>query len=290
MNKRLSRILILAFIIAAVASFLVYRIAGKQANGPVQPATIKIMVAAHDLPIGTVIKDADLKEGAWVGAPPKGALGTKENLVGRGVISSLYEGEPILDSRLAPAGSGGGMAATIKPGMRAVAVRVDDVVGVSGFVVAGSHVDVLITGTRPGATGAAGPEVKTVLQNIEVLSAGTNIQKDNEGKPVQVPVVNLLLTPEQSEVLSLASTQTHIQLVLRNPLDTDSPKTPGVAVAGLFNGGVAPPKPQVVSARREPPKVVAPPAPPVAQTRIFLVEVMNGAKKSEEKFATTDHQ
>jgi pilus assembly protein CpaB len=118
-----------------------------------------------------------------------------------------------------------------------------------------------------------------------VLSAGTNIQKDNEGKPVQVPVVNLLVTPEQAEVLSLASNQFHIQLVLRNPLDTDTPKTPGVAVAGMFSDGSAP-KPAAAPVRRNaPPKA----APPVVQTRIYLVEVMNGGKRSEEKFGSSDH-
>jgi pilus assembly protein CpaB len=284
MNKRLSRILLFAFVIAAICSYLVYRVAGRQMNGNGKPATSKIMIAARDLEIGTVLKEADFKEGEWVGAPPKGALVAKETVVGRGVISTLYAGEPILDSRLAAPGSGGGMAATIRPGMRACAVKVDDVVGVSGFVVAGMRVDVLVSGTAPGAPANDGPKVKTVLQNIEVLSAGTNIQKDNEGKPVQVPVVNLLVTPEQAEILSLASNQFHIQLVLRNPLDTDTPKTPGVAMAGLFSDGSAP-KQEAPVRRSAPPKAAA----PVVQTRIYLVEVMNGAKRSEEKFGASDH-
>src|SRR5206468_8958279 len=105
-----------------------------------------------------------------------------------------------------------------------------------GFVVSGMRVDVLITGNPPGAVTAAGPKVKTLLQNIQVLSAGQNFQKDSEGKPVQVPVVNLLVTPEQAEILSLASNETRIQLILRNPLDTEPSKTTGVLVAGLFSG------------------------------------------------------
>jgi pilus assembly protein CpaB len=283
MSKRFSRILLVAFVVAAICSYLVYRITGRQANAP-GPQTSKVMVAARDLEIGTLIKEADLKEGQWVGTPPKNALVAKEGLVGRGVISALYQGEPILDSRLAPAGSGGGMAATIKHGMRACAVKVDDVVGVSGFVVAGMRVDVLVSGVAPGAPPNEGAKVKTVLQNIEVLSAGTNIQKDNEGKPVQVPVVNLLVTPEQAEVLSLAS-QTHIQLVLRNPLDTNTQKTPGVEMASLFSGDAPPPRPQAAPVKRsEPPRIVIAPPPP-AQPHVFMVEVMNGAKRSEEKFA-----
>jgi pilus assembly protein CpaB len=183
------------------------------------------------------------------------------------------------------------MAATIRQGMRACAVKVDDVVGVSGFVVAGMRVDVLISGTAPGAIASDGPKVKTVLQNIEVLSAGTNIQKDNEGKPVQVPVVNLLVTPEQAEILSLASSQTHIQLVLRNPLDTETKKTPGVVMASLFSEEGGAPRPQPAPVKRSaPPQKAAPVPPPPVQTHVFLVEVMNGAKRSEEKFATAEKQ
>jgi len=285
MNKRLSRILFFAFVVAAACSYLVYRIAGRQMAGS-KPRTTKIMVAARDLEIGSVIRDADLKAGEWVGTPPKGALVTKEAVIGRGVVSTLYAGEPVLETRLASMGSGGGLAATIRPGMRACAVKVDDVVGVAGFVVAGMRVDVLVSGTSPGATAGEGPRVKTILQNIEVLSAGTNLQKDNEGKPVQVPVVNLLVTPAQAEILSLASNQTRIQLVLRNPLDTDTSQTPGVAMSSLLSDGNTPPKPKAVSSVRRtpvPPPVVVPP-------RVYLVEVMNGNKKSEAKFSSPDHE
>src|SRR5713101_261602 len=103
----------------------------------------------------------------------------------------------------------------------------------AGFVVSGQRVDVLINGTPPGGA-PNGPKVQTILQNSEVLSAGTHFQKDAVGKPVQVPVVNLLVTPEQAEALSLASNQTTIQLILRNPLHTEATKTPGSAVATLF--------------------------------------------------------
>jgi len=253
-------------------------------HASVKPSTTKIVTAARDLEIGTLIKDTDLSTGEWVGSLPKGALTSRDKVVGRGVVSQLTEGEPILEGRLAPAGSGGGLAATIRPGMRACAVRVNDVVGVAGFVLPGMRVDVLIAGTGPGVPSADGPKVKTLLQNIEVLSAGSNIQKDNEGKPVQVPVVNLLVTPEQAEILSLASNETRIQLVLRNPLDTDTAKTPGVAMAGLFSDGSTPkPKPTVLRAAQ--PRMQPPPAP-----RVFLVEVFNGSKRTEEKFGAADHQ
>src|SRR6476646_10689480 len=234
MNRRLSTILFAAFVVAAISSYLVYRIAGRQMH-PAQAPTTAIIVAAQDLPVGTLIKDGDLTTAQWMGAPPKGSIVSKDAAIGRGVVSELYQGEPIFDSRLAAAGSGGGLAATIRPGMRACAVRVDDVVGVAGFVLPGMHVDVLVSGNGPGVSANEGPRVNTLLQNIEVLSAGSDIQKDNEGKPMQVQVVNLLVTPDQAQLLSLASNQTKIQLVLRNPLDTNTPETQSISVGRLFS-------------------------------------------------------
>jgi pilus assembly protein CpaB len=251
---------------------------------PAQAPTTTIVVAAQDLPIGTLIKDGDLTTTQWMGAAPKGSIVSKEAAIGRGVVSELYQGEPIFDSRLAAVGSGGGMAATIRPGMRACAVRVDDVVGVAGFVTPGMRVDVLVSGTGPGAAPAEGPKVKTLLQNIEVLSAGTNIQKDNEGKAVNVAVVNLLVTPQQAELLSLASSQTKIQLVLRNPLDTDTAKTPSIAMASVFSDGETPVKPKNVVFKKPAPKVEAPPP------NVYLVQVLNGGKHTEEKFSDSEHQ
>jgi pilus assembly protein CpaB len=168
--------------------------------------------------------------------------------------------------------------------MRASALRVDAVVGVAGVVTAGMRVDVLVSGTGPGAAPAEGPKVKTLLQNIEVLSAGSNIQKDNEGKAVNVAVVNLLVTPEQAELLSLASSQTKIQLVLRNPLDTETPKTPSIAMASVFSDGAPPVKPKEVAFKKPAPKVEAP------RPNVYLVQVLNGGKHTEEKFLDSQHQ
>ena len=125
----------------------------------------------------------------------------------------------------------------LDPG-RAVALKVNDIVGVAGFVTPGMRVDVLIAGNPPNSRNSElGTRTRTILQNIEVLSAGQNIQKDAEGKPVSVQVVNLLVTPEQAETLSLATQET-IRLVLRNPLDNEVTKTPGTALANLFGGDV----------------------------------------------------
>ena len=238
-----------------------------------------MIAAATDIKLGTVLRDADLTTIEITGTLPKGAILKKENAIGRGVISNLYLGEPVLENRLAAPGSGGGLAATIPQGMRATAVRVNEVVGVAGFVTPGMRVDVLITGNPPGGATAQGSLVRTLLQNIEVLSAGTDIQRDAEGKPLQVQVVNLLVTPAQAEILSLASNETHIQLVLRNPLDNTLNKPPGTATAQLFNES-SPPKPVVAG------HTVAKPAP----SRVYLVEVFNGSKKSETKFAAGEEK
>jgi pilus assembly protein CpaB len=197
-------------------------------------------------------------------------------------MSSLYRGEAILDDRLAPLGSGGGLAATIRKGMRACAVKVDEVVGVAGFVTPGMRVDVLITGNPPGQQNPIeGAEVRTLLQNIEVLSAGTDIQKDTEGKAKPVQVVNLLVSPEQAELLSLASNtvssnQTHIQLVLRNPLDTQTVQMPGTAMNRLFSETSAtPPRPMTVARPTNAKKKAGPDK--------YSVEVFNGSQRSEQK-------
>ena len=172
------------------------------------------------------------------------------------------------------------------PGMRAVAVRVNEVVGVAGFVVPGQRVDVLVLGTPPNNASAAGTITKTILQNVEVLSAGQNIQKDTEGKPVTVQVVNLLVTPEQAEILSLISNDMRIQLVLRNPLDTKEVQTPGVAAASIFSG--APYKaPTVRPARAAAPAPKPKPVVVVAQPERaipIVVEVIQGTKRNEVKF------
>jgi pilus assembly protein CpaB len=242
-----------------------------------------VLVAASDIKLGSVLRDADLKTAEWMGPIPNGAIQRRQDAVGRGVVSNIYLGEPILQTRLAAPGSGGGLASTIPPGMRAEAVKVDDVVGVAGFVTPGMRVDVLISGVPPGpANPAEGPIVKTLLQNIEVLSAGTDIQQDRgEAKPKQVQVVNLLVTPEQAEDLALAGSQMHIQLVLRNPLDTQVVQPPGTAMGTIFGGerNFAPttsPKAASTGAVRKAAKPEA--------AHVYAVQVFNGSKKSEADF------
>jgi pilus assembly protein CpaB len=282
MNGRVSGILVVALLVSGAATYLVYR--AITSRGSQTPQAVTVVRAARSLEIGTLLRDSDLTTGLWVGPVPAGMATKKEPLLGRGVVAAIYEGEPIMDSRLAATGAGAGLAATIPSGMRAVAVRVNDIVGVAGFAQPGMRVDVLIAGVPPNGQAASGPQVKTILQNIEVLSAGQNYQKDAEGKPVVVQVVNLLVDPQQAETLSLASNETRIQLVLRNPLDTQTAKTTGTSVAGIFGTPVsAPPAPTIV---RVPVPVAAvkppPPPPPIPPLQI---EVFNGATRSEAKFA-----
>jgi pilus assembly protein CpaB len=280
MNRRLVTILLAAFVVAALCSVLVYRLVGMRiAAAKPQPST-RVVAAATDIKIGQVLAAPDLTTVQIQGTIPKNAILDAKNAIGRGVTSPLYAGEPIMDDRLAPMGSGGGLAATIKDGMRAIAVRVDQVVGVAGFVLPGMRVDVLVSGVPPNSSAGAGnnnTQVRTVLQNIEVLSAGTDIQKDAEGKPQQVQVVNLLVTPEQAQVLALASNETRIQLVLRNPLDTKVAEVKGTAMTNLFidQNQPATAKPKLTGAVH-----AAKPKPPE-----WTVTVINGSTKTEDKFA-----
>jgi len=279
MNRRLVTILLAAFVVAALCSVLVYRLVGMRiASAKPQPAT-RVVAAAADIKIGQLLSAADLTTVQIQGTVPKTAILDAKNAIGRGVIQPIFAGEPILDNRLAPVGSGGGLAATIKDGYRAIAVRVDQVVGVAGFVTPGMHVDVLISGVPPNSqsTGGNNTQVRTVLQNMEVLSAGTDIQKDAEGKPQQVQVVNLLVTPEQAQVLALASNETRIQLVLRNPLDNKETKVQGTAMTNLFNEQAPPPSK---------PKLSGPVKAPKPKNDTFTVTVINGSTKTDEKFAS----
>jgi pilus assembly protein CpaB len=277
MNRRLVAVFAFALVVAFIASFAAYRLIVLQVQRPARPVVVnKVMVASRDLQVGELIHDSDLTEISWSGPTPENAIKTRPDVVGRGVIATIYQKEPIQDRRLAPKGAGAGLASTIPLGMRAVALRVNEVVGLAGFVLPGMRVDVLIAGNAPGADQSrTGSECRTVLQNIEVLSAGQKIEKNVEGKPESVQVVNLLVTPDQAEILNLASDQTKVQLVLRNPLDTKEEKTSGVSVANLFGSDGKPaPKPVIAAARP------APPRPPDTT----IVEVFSGVKRSEQTF------
>lgn len=281
MDRRLLTILALAFVIASGCSYVVWQLMKARVAGAQPAASTRIVAAAGDIKLGTILQASNLRSIEVVGAAPKGAILKPENAIGRGVLSDLYEGEPIIENRLAAPGTGGGLASIIPKGMRACAIKVDDVVGVAGFVTPGMRVDVLVSGNPPGNVapgGAQGTVTKTVLQNIQVLSAGTDYQKDSDGKAKPVQVVNLLVTPEQAETLSLASSQERIQLVLRNPLDTSVDKVPVTAMSSLFSGDAAPRPVQA-------PRVAHKAAPSV-----MSIEIINGSKRSQEKLASPEEK
>ena len=250
----------------------------RPAPGKAAGATTQIVQAAHDLEMGAVIHKDDVKLAECSGNVPAGATAHPEDVLERGVLTPIYAREPVIETRLAPKGAGGGLAAMIPVGMRAVAVRVNEVVGVAGFVIAGMKVDVLISGTSPNSDQRLGTQTRTMLQNIEVLSAGQDFKKDAEGKPQPVQVVNLLVTPDQAELLRLAANSLKIQLVLRNPLDTQVTKIPATAMSNLF-ASQAP----TTHAR-------APRGPAKHAEKPYSIVVMNGNKTTDEKFASPEGQ
>jgi pilus assembly protein CpaB len=286
MNRRLVAVFAFALLVASVTSFLLYRVIVSHVQSPARESLAhnRLVVAAHDLQVGALIHDSDVKQVSWEGPLPAQVIPKTQDAVGRGVIATIYGNEPILNTRLAAKGAGAGLAATIPMGKRAVALRVDEVVGLAGFVSPGMRVDVLVAGTPPGSDqNRLGMLSRTVLQNIEVLSAGQKIEKTAEGKPETAQVVNLLVTPDQAETLNLASIETKVQLVLRNPLDTKEEITSGSSIARLF-GNMAdrpafPASPLRLQTRRA---VFA--ASLRREPEITTVEVFTGAKKTEQKF------
>ena len=278
-----------------------YRVTSASRGGPPEKS---LVVAARPLAPGAAIEADAIKT---VRVPerafPKGGYGRAEDVVGRPVISSIGPDEPVVEGRLAARGSGFGVAPMIPAGMRAASVRVNDVAGVAGFVLPGMRVDVLVTGRTPagGDTFTA-----TVLQNVTVLSAGQTVETDGKSQSMSVPVVTLLVTPEQAESLTLAASEGHIQLALRNSSDQKVEATAGREWRDLYAGpGGAPARaeslptlplrmPRVAMAsappRPEPPRTAAPapqpaaaPAhPPAAEFQTVIL--IRGSQKTVETF------
>ena len=269
MDRRFLTVLGISLVFALVVSSVFYQMTARSKAGNTTGTTEQkdIVVATRPLSVGVMVKPPDVKVVKIAAESfPKGAFGRVEEVLDRPVISNVLLDEPLLEGRLAVKGSGLGLAPTIPVGMRAVAVRVNDVAGVAGFVLPGMRVDVLVTGHPPNDPGSV---TTTCLQNIQVLSAGQTIQADARGQAIQAPTVTLLVSPDQAETLTLANAEGHIQLVLRNSSDQTIEKTVGRSVGELYNGRRAPvptekaeaPKPRP---RPAPAPVVAPPPPVVA--------------------------
>lgn len=237
----------------------------------------RAVVASKDLPVGTVLAEADVRVIEWPGnAVPPGLVSAPQDAIGRGLVTGIRLNEPLLESKLAPRGTGGGLPILIAEGQRALSIRVDDIVGVAGFVVPGTRVDILLT-MESKAAGEV--QTKAILQNIQALAAGQSVQVDVEGKPQQVPVVTLLVSPEQAETLALASSQGRIQMALRNQLDTLPIRTNGSRVSALFGAVRAAQPPQVLGLRRS---MVTPRAAPATEETI--VEGFRGGERTLTRF------
>ena len=202
-----------------------------------------IMVATRDLPAGTMVRREDVAAIKWPdGAIPEGLTTQAGEVVGRGLIVEVRKNEPMLAWKLADKEAGGGLPITIPEGMRAVSVEVDDVIGVAGFVMPGTRVDVLAT-VMP-STDRRQTTTRIILQNVRALAADKRYQQDPEGEPQSVTVVTLLVTPEESESLTLAATEGRIQLALRNTLDSDEIATGGRRIASLVTAEGPPSAPR----------------------------------------------
>jgi pilus assembly protein CpaB len=239
-----------------------------------QHGMFQIVAAATDLPAGIPLANKDITMVDWPNTLPLAGYFTKpEEVLGRPLIHSMGAKEPLLQRDLGAEGSGVGLSGKIPEGMRATAVRSNEIVGVAGFLYPGSKVDVLCTYTLPGTS--TGPLTQTVLQDVEVLTAGQTIEADPQGKPQTVNVVTLLLNPEDSQKLQLASSQGTIQFVLRSGVDQKNVELRPTRLDQL--AGIAPQAPPDPIKR----KVRRTPAP---KASVYVLEVIQGTKRSEEKF------
>jgi pilus assembly protein CpaB len=273
----------IAIVVAFLLSSFVYR-QFKQATSIKAVASQTLVVAAVPLPLGARLDPANLRVIAWPGNQPVAGMFTRvEDCANRALITPLAENEPILESKLAPKEAGAGLPATIPEGMRAISVAVNDVIGVAGFVTPGTMVDVLVTGKLEGAEPQKGNEniTKTILENVRVLAAGQKIEQDREGKPQTVPVVTLLVTPDDAAKLTMGSTEGKIQLALRNTIDTKKTDPAPILQAALFSpaGAINPPK-HTFS------KQPAVPSAPSA----YVVEVINGNKRENKSFPNSSER
>lgn len=265
---RLFVVLGLAIVLGGTFAYATYQYIQNRPVQQVRLPTTPVVVAAADLALGMELRREDLRVIAWpADAVPGGSFKDPQEVLGRGLVLPVVQNEALLPSKLAPVGAGAGLPPVIPEGMRAVSVRVNDVIGVAGYVLPGTRVDVVATVSPTNQQ--TDMTSKVVLTNVLVLAAGTRIERDVEqNKPISVSVVTLMVDPADAERLTLASTEGKIQLALRNPLDQTAPRTPGIRPAVLL--GYAPPRAPRPAARPLPP-----PPPPT-------VEIIRGDKRSQE--------
>ncbi len=277
MNRnRLLLIGVVALALGALVSLGVYQNLKSKTSRDTRPG-VDAVVAAGDIQVGAKLSDGDVRVVHYPdGSMPPNIFHAKSEVVGRGVILPISQGEFILPSKLAGENAGYGLPGLIPPGMRAMSVRVNEVVSVAGFVLPGTRVDVLLTGT-PGGSGDQ--QTTTVLENVAVIATGQKLERNSAGEPQSSPVITLLVSPDDAQRLTLASTEGRIQLVLRNPLDTRQQDLNSVSTGSLYRRGAAPIPVAVTKPRPKHTTVEAPPAPTV-----YSIEVIRGNKKDEQKF------
>jgi pilus assembly protein CpaB len=270
---RLFAVFAIAIVAGGTFAFATYRYVQNRPAGAAPMQTHPVVVAAVNLDVGAELRREDIKVIDWPAeSVPAGTFDNAQAVIGRGLIQPVVQNAPILAGSMPPKEAGAGLPPVIPEGMRALSVRVNDVIGVAGYVLPGTRVDVVATvsptDSHPDTTS------KVILTNVQVLTAGTKIERDTEQKPVTVNVVTLLVDPQQSERLTLASTEGKIQLALRNPLDKTAPQTPGIRPAALL--GFAPPA-RAATGRRVTVVASTPKADPPP-----TVEIIRGDKRAQE--------
>ena len=302
-NKRLLFVLASAVVFGLIAAVSVSRyLSDAQAN---TRSMNKVVVAKVEIPLGTKIEAEQLMTVEFPSnAIPDGTFQSVDKVVGRISVTNVAAREPVTDFKLAAEGSAGGLSAVIPEGYRAMTVKVDDVIGVAGFLQPGTMVDVLTVIEPAGNTSSGNPISKIVLQNVKVLASGQNLDKPKDQRESEtVKAVTLQVTPEQAEKLALASSEGKLRLMLRNTVDQDDEQTQGVDKKRLLTGEHAAPAPEPGALKSEQPAQPAPvrrapraqaparvsqaapaekPAPPPPPRP--AVEMIQGTKKSTVEF------
>ena len=291
-QRRTFIVLLVALVAAGAASYGVYQAISRAPAHPAEAPTVNVVVAAKPMPVGTMLTAGDVKVVKW---PANAALpdgfADADAVVGRGLIMPVGENEPLNDRKVAPKEGGAGLPPAITPGMRAMSVKVDEVIGVAGFVVPGTHVDVLAILQPPDQRQTQNSVAKIVVPNVQVLTAGTRYDQEKaskEAKAIPSTVVTLLVTPDDAQKVALAQAEGKLMLALRNPLDTETPELVPIATSGLLGmpgaraitpvatTGTA--APAARAARRATAPAVVPPAPP----KPYTVVAIRAAKLTEE--------
>jgi pilus assembly protein CpaB len=274
-RMRVFIVFVFAVTVGGVFALATYNYVQKIPARTVSIPTSPVVVAAADLDIGAELRREDLRIIEWpANALPADVIHDPKDAIGRGLIMPVIQNEPILPMKLASKEAGAGLPPAIPPGLRAVSVRVNEVIGVAGYVLPGTHVDVVATVNPTDKHNDM--TSKVILTNVMVLAAGTKIDRlTDKDKPMPVTVVTLLVAPEEAERLTLASSEGKIQLALRNPLDRDAPVTRGIKPAALLG---ATPVVRVARAQASVQKAQAPH--PVAEAP--TVEIIRGDKRARE--------